>query len=460
MPGYVEDTIVALATPPGVGAIAVLRVSGRDARAIVARLLAGRADGALTADLLADSHRARLAVVHDPEGGAPIDRVLVLPMLAPRSYTGEDVVELHCHGGTLVPDRIHRALLRAGARAARPGEFTERAFLNGKLDLCQAEAVADLIEASSEAGRAAAWRQLEGGLSRRVLALRDRLLDVRALVEAHLDFPEDDLPPDAEAEIGDRLAEVVDALDRLAATFERGRLAREGVRVTLVGKPNVGKSSLMNAVLGRERALVSEQAGTTRDYLEEPASVGALRVLLCDTAGLRAGADLVEKAGIERTRERIATSDVVVAVLDGSAPLDGEDAAVLEACGSRPRVVVRNKSDLPAAWRGVPAELEVSARTGDGLDALAASITAKLPQAALAEPADDAPIVTRARHHVALVGAAEAVRRAQLALDLAQGLELVSSELQVATAELDGLVGASNIEDVLDRVFSRFCVGK
>ncbi|MEW6272442.1 MAG: tRNA uridine-5-carboxymethylaminomethyl(34) synthesis GTPase MnmE [Thermodesulfobacteriota bacterium] len=460
MPGYVEDTIVALATPPGLAAIAVLRLSGRDARRIAATILGDRPDDERVERLLAGSHRARLAVVRDPDSGVAIDRVLVLPMLAPRSFTGEDVIEIHCHGGTLIPDRIHRALLAVGARAARPGEFTERAFLNGKLDLCQAEAVADLIEASSEAGRAAAWQQLEGGLSRRVLAIRDALLDARALVEAHLDFPEDDLPAEAEAEIGSSLAASTSAIDALAGTFARGRLAREGLRVTLVGKPNVGKSSLLNAVLGHERALVSEQPGTTRDYLEEPAAVGALRILLCDTAGLRGEADEVERAGIARTRQRIASSDVVVAVVDGSAPLDEHDSAVLHACAGRPHVVVRNKSDLPAAWRGEPSALEVSARTGHGLDALASSIAAALPQAEGPEPTDDAPLVTRARHHVALVRAGDAVRRAQVALDLGQGLDLVSCELQTATTELDRLVGASDAEDVLDRVFSRFCVGK
>jgi tRNA modification GTPase len=457
--GYVEDTIVALATPPGLGAIAVLRVSGHDARGIVARILGAAPGDERVAAWLADSHHARLAIVRDPESGEAIDRALVLPMLAPRSFTGEDVVEIQCHGGTLVADRIHRALLAAGARAARPGEFTERAFLNGRLDLCQAEAVADLIEASSEAGRAAAWQQLEGRLSNRVLAMRDGLLDARALVEAHLDFPEDDLPPEAEAEIARRITTTATELDELAATFERGRLAREGIRVALVGKPNVGKSSLLNAILGHERALVSDEAGTTRDYLEEPAALGALRVLVCDTAGLHEAAGPVERAGIARTRDRIAAADVVIAVLDGAAPLDDRDEEVLRSCVERRHVVVRNKSDLEAAWSGAPATVEVSARTGRGLNELTAAITAALPVAAT-EPASDCPIVTRARHQVALVRCSEALRRAQLALEVSQGLDIVSCELQAAMLELDRLVGASDVEDVLDRVFRRFCVGK
>ncbi len=459
MAAYVEDTIVALATPPGAGAIAVLRMSGREARDIARRVLGGSRGPGLPDKALSVSHHARLAVLYDPATKAPIDRVLVLPMLAPRSYTGEDVVEIHCHGGMLVADQAQRALLAAGARAARPGEFTERAFLNGKIDLCQAEAVADLISASSDAGHRAAWRQLEGELSRRLLAIRDGLLDVRALVEAHLDFPEDDLPPDAEAEIARLLDGAAEAAQRLAATFERGRLAREGIRVALVGKPNVGKSSLLNALLGRERALVSPEAGTTRDYLEEPAAIGALRVLLCDTAGLRAAPGALESAGIERSRERIAAADVVAVLLDASRPLDAEDEAVLEACAGKPRVEVRSKCDLPPAWPARAGQVEVSAVTGQGLELLGQAITAALP-AARFEPSAEVPLVTRAREHVGLVRCAEAVHQALVALEHGSGLEIVATELQAATLELDRLVGATGVEDVLDRIFSRFCIGK
>ena len=460
MPAYVEDTIVALATPPGVGAVAVVRLSGRAALDVAARVL--RRDPHAAADVppRLESHRARLAVFCEPASGRAIDQVLVLPMHGPRSFTGEDVVEIHCHGGTLITDLVLRTLLAAGARAARPGEFTERAFLNGKLDLCQAEAVADLVDASSDAGRVAAWHQLEGALSRKVLALRASILDLRALVEAYLDFPEDDLPPEAESEVAAGLAGTQQALAALAATFARGRLAREGIRVALAGKPNVGKSSLLNALLGRERALVSPEAGTTRDYLEEPAALGSLRILLCDTAGLRSGAGDVELAGIERTRNVIAMADVVVVVLDASAALDAEDHAVLEATAGKPRVLVRNKSDLVPVWPNDGTIIDVSALRGAGLEALGSAVAAAALPGAVLEPPAEAVVVTRARHHVALLAAAEALRRSELALESGQALEIVACELQAAIVELERLVGSSDVDDLLDRIFSRFCVGK
>lgn len=457
MAGYVEDTIAAVATPPGTGAVAVLRLSGRDARAIADRVLRPARTGHESVALV--SHRATLASLCDPHDAQVIDQVLVLPMLAPRSFTGEDVIEIHCHGSTLITDRALRTLLAAGARAARPGEFTERAFLNGRLDLCQAEAVADLIEASSEAGRAAAWQHLDGALSRRVHALRETILDVRALVEAYLDFPEDDLPTSAEREITAVLDATIAAIDALAASFARGRLAREGIRVALVGKPNVGKSSLLNALLGRERALVSPEAGTTRDYLEEPAALGSLRLLLCDTAGLRDGAAPVERAGIERTRDVIAAADVLVVVLDASRPRDVLDDAVLDAAADRPRIVVRNKVDLPSAWPGNPSMVDVSARTGAGLAELGERVASALPSE-LPEPVAEPVTVTRTRHHEALRLASSALSRARDAVAGGVGLEIASCELQAAQLELDRLVGASDVDDLLERIFSRFCIGK
>ncbi|MFM7141402.1 MAG: tRNA uridine-5-carboxymethylaminomethyl(34) synthesis GTPase MnmE, partial [Alphaproteobacteria bacterium] len=318
-----------------------------------------------------ESHRARLARVRDA-GGRTVDEVLLLPMRGPRSYTGEDVVEFQCHGGSLVPRLVLSCLLAAGAREARAGEFTQRAFLNGRMDLCQAEAVAALVEASSEPALEIARSQLDGRLSRVIAALRDRLLDARALVEAHLDFPEDDLPADASREIESTIEASLDEVRLLRRGFERARLAREGARVVLLGKPNVGKSSLLNSLLGRERALVSAEPGTTRDFLEEPLAIGprGFRVLLVDTAGLREAGGVVERAGIERTRDLAGAADAVVAVIDASSSLESDDLAVLRLASDLssqgvPCLVAANKSDrLPEP--GTSDSAGAPARSGPG----------------------------------------------------------------------------------------------
>jgi tRNA modification GTPase len=459
---YVEDTIAALATAAGTGAIAIVRLSGREAVAVAQRILSSRGSGAPVQ--LRPSHRARVARLHRPDASASLDEVLVLPMLAPRSFTGEDVVEIHCHGGPLVADLALRAALEAGARAARPGEFSERAFLNGRMDLCQAEGVADLITASSEAGLGAARMQLEGLLSQEVLGIRDLLLDARALVEAHLDFPDEDLPPETIAELEGLLADAEERIARLAGTYARGRLARRGARVVLVGRPNAGKSSLMNALLGRDRAIVSPEAGTTRDYLDEPLAVGRFRLLLTDTAGIRTSESAVERAGVERTRQQIAAADLVILLLDRSEALTREDREALALTADRPRVTLRTKADLASGWE--PSELagerilEVSAHRGTGLEELTRRILAALPSSDDEAPREDVA-VTRARHHAALVAARRSVVSGRESL-VRQGasLDLVAADLQSACSELERLVGMSTPEDVLDRIFRRFCVGK
>ncbi|MDG2308110.1 MAG: tRNA uridine-5-carboxymethylaminomethyl(34) synthesis GTPase MnmE [Candidatus Binatia bacterium] len=463
MAAYVEDTIAAIATAPGPGAISILRVSGREARAVAARILRAGAGRAVPLEL-ADSHRARTARLVRAPDGDPIDDVLVVPMLEPRSYTGEDTIEIHCHGGRVIADLALRAALTAGARSARPGEFTERAFLNGRLDLCQAEAVADMIAANSEAGLEAARRQLDGELSRKVASERDRILDTRALVEAHLDFPEDDLPPGVEAELQADIQGVQGELRALAETFARGRLVRDGLRVVLIGKPNVGKSSLLNALLGRDRALVSAEPGTTRDYLEEPLAIGPLQVLLCDTAGIREAEGDVERAGVERSAERLAEADVVVLVLDGSRALEPADQALYGRIGTTPVVAVRNKSDLTPVWErpdggwGGLSFLSVSATTGEGVAELTAAVERAAPEM---EGRQDGVLVTNARHYERLERATTALEEAADLLRGEEGeLDLVAAALQLACSALDDLVGRTDNEDVLDRVFSRFCLGK
>jgi tRNA modification GTPase len=469
MPAYLQDTIAALATPPGVGAIAVVRLSGRDALSVARRVLARvRGDGSLP---LGPSHRARLGWLLDPHSGERIDEVLVLPMLSPSSYTGEDVVEIHCHGGRIIPQLVLRALFRAGARGARPGEFTERAFLNGKLDLCQAEAVAELISASSDAAVAVACAQLGGRLSTEVDRIRSLVLEARALAEAYLDFPEDDLPAGAAGEIGATIGEAESGIRQLAASYERGRLMRSGARCVLVGKPNTGKSSLLNAILGRERALVSEEPGTTRDFLEEPATVGGIALLVYDTAGMRTSESRVEAAGIARTGDLLRDADLAIVVLDGSSPIDDLDRGVLDlTASSGARLVVRNKADLPAAWGRpdlvreageLPLDplLDVSALTGSGVAELCSTLERTLLGVGH-ESASDPPVIVLERHQAAFLRAADLLSAAADLVARGQELELVALELQSASRELEVVLGSAAPEEVLDLVFRRFCIGK
>jgi len=466
---YVEDTIAAIATARGPGAVAIVRLSGPLALDLAARLCRGE-DG--RAPDLSDSHRARLARLRD-DSGRIVDDLILLPMRGPRSYTGEDVVEFQCHGGDLVPRLVLACLLRAGAREARPGEFTLRAFLNGRMDLCQAEAVADLVSASSEPALEVARGQFEGRLSQALSELRDGLVDLRALVEAHLDFPEDDLPPETSTEIATTMARSLGRIRELLSGFDRARLFREGARAVLLGKPNVGKSSLLNALLGRDRAIVSPEPGTTRDYLEEPVAIGSpgLRLLLVDTAGLREAAGEIERSGIERTREIARSGDVVVAVIDASDARDADDdLAVLEAVrglGSLgvPCVVAANKVDLvdrdvdvvATARRDFPdiPVVRVSARTGEGVPDLCSALEEAL--AAHGErPGVSKPIVSQERHRSALQRAEEALH----GISPDDDLEIVAQALQACVMELEGLLGESTSEEVLDRVFERFCIGK
>ena len=461
MAAYVQDTIAAIATAVGPGAISVLRLSGVEARSMAGDLLRSHDGGRLDLD---STHRARHGRLVRPEDETIIDDVLALPMWGPRSYTGEDTVEIHCHGGRVIADLALRAALAAGARSARAGEFTERAYLNGRLDLCQAEAVAEVIAAGSEAALSAARRTLDGELSSTIAGLRDQLLDARALTEAHLDFPEEDLPSAVAEELTALLAHVRSQVADLEQSYQRGRLVRDGARVVLVGRPNAGKSSLLNALLGRDRALVSDEAGTTRDYLEEPLDLGGQQALLCDTAGLRETTSRIEQAGVERTRGQIRDADVVVFLVDGSEVPNDEDWALLAELDPEKTVCVRSKCDLAPAWSENSKEcgtrasfLSVSARNRIGLEPLHEAIVRRLP----ATPSlGSGLMITNARHHEALLRSRAPLERASgLVSDRAE-LELVSAELQVAGDALGEILGKTDTEDVLDRIFSRFCVGK
>jgi tRNA modification GTPase len=446
---HVPDTIVAVATPPGTGAVALLRVSGPAAWELAAGVFRGR--GPL---------RARRAVhgILTDESGNPLDDVLVTAFRGPASYTGEDVVEIACHGGVLVTRRILERLLRAGARSAEPGEFTRRAFLNGKLDLTQAEAVMDIIGAQTDLALRAAQRQLEGRIGEAVMALRESLLEVLAHVEAWIDFPEEDIDPDTGAVLVARVATVQRQAEALAATADRGRLLREGVRTVIVGAPNAGKSSLLNRLLGFERAIVSDTAGTTRDTIEETVNLGGIPVRLVDTAGLRSGAgDAIEAEGMARTRRQLETADLLVEVVDASRPAT-ERVALGDAAPPR-RLLLLNKCDLGVHpdWRGLGGH-EVSCLTGTGMDAAVQAIA----EAITGTPTEggDMDAAVNARHLACLRRAGEALAAAGSRLADGEAPEFAALDLREALEALGDIVGRTDVEDLLGVIFSRFCIGK
>ncbi|HEU5039243.1 MAG TPA: tRNA uridine-5-carboxymethylaminomethyl(34) synthesis GTPase MnmE [Gemmatimonadales bacterium] len=442
-----SDPIAALATPPGRSALAVVRLSGVGAFQIAARIIEGFA-----APPDAPGRVARLATFHTVEGEA-IDRGLYTVYPGPASYTGDDLVELSCHGGMLVPSRVLAALHAAGARPAAPGEFTRRAVLNGKLDLVQAEAVGDLIDAVAPAQGRAALRQLDGGLSRRLEALRESLVEAHALLGYEIDFPGEDDGPVPPERIAAALRDAADRIGRLIATAPAGERLREGALLVLAGRPNAGKSSLFNALLGSDRALVTEVPGTTRDAIEAHTDFLGWPVRLVDTAGLWESADRIDRLGVEMSRRYLGAADLVLLCVEAGRELGPDERAVAE---SGETLEVRTKSDLaPEAVH----PLAVSAVTGAGLAELRRAVADRVFGDRIAL-GDLEPALTRERHRTALLRARGALAEAlpQLARD--GDPVLAAHHVREATSALEELLGAVDIEEVLDRVFGRFCVGK
>ena len=401
------------------------------------------------------ARRQRLLRVLDRDGRT-LDEVLLSVHRAPASYTGEDVVELSCHGGRLVTRRVLETLLAAGARGAEPGEFTQRAFLNGRMDLTQAEAVMDLIRAQTDLAIRAAGEQLEGRLGQRIEALREGLLSLVAHVEAFIDFPDEDIDPDTGAGLLVRADGLLASLDALLATAGQGRILREGVRTVIYGEPNVGKSSLLNALLGHERAIVSETPGTTRDTIEESLNVRGLPLRLTDTAGLRESADPLENAGMAHTRRTLARADLALRVVDGSGsgPTSEDPAAPVE-------ILVLNKADLGVhpTWASHPNAVPISCRTGEGLDTLADAIYERVTGGQLSWN-DDAAVAINARHQACLQRARESLLTARAALQNNISPEFVALDLRGALDAVGEVVGQVDTEDILGKIFSTFCIGK
>jgi tRNA modification GTPase len=449
-----QDTIAAVATAPGNGAISVLRLSGPEAFAIAGRVFRGP-EGSPRTQILGN--------LLDRDGSV-LDHVLLTRFPGPRSYTGEDVVEISCHGGRVVTRAALRRLLEAGARPAQAGEFTQRAFLNGKMDLTQAEAVMDLISARTDHALRSARRQLDGALGERIGSLRRDLIHVIAHVEAHLDFPEEDIAPDTANALRVRISALSQAIDALRATADRGRWLRDGVATVLCGAPNVGKSSLLNRLLGVERAIVSESAGTTRDTIEEAIDLDGIPLRITDTAGLRESTDPVEREGMARTERCLREADLILELFDGHEPPPPPSGRVLFP-DHAVHVRVLNKADLGLhpGWETAFADdtpdtvtVAVSCRTGAGLDTLRATMAARLPGLS----GGDDLVSVNARHARALDQAGVALGEAALRLEQESPLELAAADLRDALGHLDLILGKTDVEEILDVVFGTFCIGK
>ncbi|MBI2619107.1 MAG: tRNA uridine-5-carboxymethylaminomethyl(34) synthesis GTPase MnmE [Ignavibacteriales bacterium] len=467
--GHSDDTIVAIATPPGEGGISVVRLSGPEAIPFASKGFSGK--GKLAK---ARSHTAHFGRFHDQDGHT-IDDVVVTLFREPRSYTGQDVVEISCHGGVFITRRILEAFLRLGVRLAAPGEFTKRAFLNGKIDLSQAEAVADLIHAKSGRSHKASLRQLNGELSKRITDLRSKLIEITGLLELELDFVEDGLEFADKKKIEEQMTGAVAQIGGLLATYKTGRLYREGVKVVLAGMPNVGKSSLLNALLRENRAIVTDIPGTTRDTIEEDLIIQGLMFKVVDTAGLRETVDQIEQEGVRRSHDQVRISDLLLLVLDVSRPLGAEELAMAERLvrdlkrESRPAILVLNKIDLGENLNGEISNslariesnevVKVSALTGKGIKDLEEALFRTAMQSGM-HFEDMSVTVTNTRHYDALRRARESLLLAIESQRNGESGEFVAVDLRAALDSLGEITGVVTTDDILNDIFSRFCVGK
>jgi tRNA modification GTPase len=440
------DTIAAIATAPGVGAVGIVRLSGPESFAIAGGVFRARAGKRVV-----ETPAGRVLFGRIVDGDETIDEALLLTFRAPHSYTGQDVIELQTHGGPAVLRAVLELVLARGARPAGPGEFTLRAFMNGRLDLVQAEAVLDLVNAQSERARRGAAMGLTKALSERLELIQSDITQVYGNLQAVFDYPDEGVE---ESEFGEPLGRALARIDRLLATARAGRIAQRGARLALVGRPNAGKSSLLNALLGFERSIVSERPGTTRDYLEAPLDIGGIPITAVDTAGLRETADLIEAAGVTSARRVAESADLTVLLFDGSAPLQEDDLSLARSLDPVRSLVVASKADLEGAWSdkslGVPV-LHVSAKTGEGLDALRDRIREHL----VGDAAGSELWISNERHTQALEGAREAVSRALSAPD-----DLAALDLLEALRALTEISGRDVTEETLEHIFKNFCVGK
>ena len=463
-----SDTIAAVSTPPGESGIGIVRLSGPRSISLVDSVFspgpwppACRKTGALQQARSFTTHYGAIV-----DGDAPLDEVIVTVMRSPRTYTREDVVEINCHGGVVPLRKVLELCLRRGARLAHPGEFTQRAFMNGRIDLAQAEAVADVIRAKTEQAHQTAQRQLAGALSERVRKFRDELLDLAVRLEAAIDFVDEDITFLDPGEIHTKCGALREQIGGLIATADSGRVLREGISAVIAGRPNVGKSSLMNALLRDDRVIVTPVPGTTRDVVEDSVNIGGVAVRLADTAGLRETEDLVESEGVRRARRRLTEADLRVLVIDGSMPLTAEDHALLEELRGLTPLVVLNKLDLGlvlsaadlADYISPDRVIPISATEAIGLDELEQAIEAMIWGGEVSP--GESIIVTNVRHRDALVRAEAALAQAEAAASQGLTEEFVAADLREAMSALGEIVGETTSEDVINQIFSTFCIGK
>ncbi len=457
---YKEDTIAAVATPVGEGGIAIVRVSGPKAERIGQDIFQRGASG----NGRLQSHKLHHGTICDPKNGKVLDDVLTTLMRRPHSYTGEDVLEVHCHGGSFVARQILETVLNCGARHADPGEFTKRAFLNGRLDLAQAEGVLDLIHARTKTGMQLAVGQVRGELSKWMEELREELIGIMVQVEAAIDFPEEELELLKRDELAGKIGSLMRKISVIIDSYEWGRLYREGVRVCIAGRPNVGKSSLLNALLGEERVIVTPIPGTTRDFIEESLNLDGLRIVLWDTAGIREGKDEMEKAGVGFSLKKLAEAQGFILVLDGSSPLTQEDRAIMAQVHGKKGIMVVNKSDLP---NKLPIKelkclapshkvISISAKNCEGINELKKTLRSCF----LGEHPEPEIVVTNLRHKTALDKSATSLLEASKSLRREMPPEMVAVDLQDANQYLGEVTGIITNNDILERVFSQFCIGK
>ncbi|MEW6001447.1 MAG: tRNA uridine-5-carboxymethylaminomethyl(34) synthesis GTPase MnmE [Nitrospirota bacterium] len=462
---FTDDTVVAISTPLGEGGIGIVRLSGKDSLKIVEKIFGSPRNKSLRNS---KSHSIIYGFIKDPLTGEQIDEVLISVMRSPHSYTREDVVEINCHGGMIALKKTLELAIKEGARLAEPGEFTRRAFLNGRIDLSQAEAVLDLIRSKTDESRRISVEQLQGGLSREITELRNRLLELCAHIEACIDFPEDEIETATKQDMIKSMEDIEGKLKELLRTYDEARFFRDGLSTALVGRPNVGKSSLLNALLKKERAIVTELPGTTRDVIEEYLNIKGLPLRIMDTAGIRDVQNIVEKEGVKRSFQSIENADLVIAIFDNSESIKDGDFEVISKIKGKNVIIVLNKCDLPSVFDrniiasylspSLPPVLNISATRGDGLEEL----KEKIFNSCLKDWKEEREgvVVTNIRHKIRIENAKMSLERAISSLKEEMPVEIISVELRDSLDNLGEIVGAVTTEDILNNIFNNFCIGK